>query len=974
MGKIRINDLARELEVKSKAIIDCLAGLGIEDKKSHSSALDDDQADKVRACIRAQAGQETVTEAPVAPAQVQAPAPAQAQTGAPSATAPSAPVPEVIHPHAPAAPAASHAPAHPAPQVAVHPTAPAAARPTAHAPMRPTTHAVPSHAPSHAMDTSIRVPEVHPGEISSMASSIEEIKKRARKALTPPPPPPKPAAPPAPSVVAKPPAKAPAAGPAAPPAAVPPGVSAPHRAGPLPGTAVPGAPAHVAPRAPGHGVGPVTAPPPSAGARKEAPTARASTAPEATASGRSGEASRAGSGKPAHGGRGGKGTSSQPIYPVAGAKGAPARAPVRRPHEPRPQHPTSTRTGQHPTAPGGVATARPATRMPLHPSGGRLGTAVATARAAAPAEIAITRKITITEGITIKELSEKLEARAKDVIKKLLDKGIFATINQTLDSQTATEIARAFGAETSVISYEEEVIHEATVADLPEDLVPRAPVVTVMGHVDHGKTSLLDAIRETNVTAHEAGGITQHIGAYQVEVNGRKVVFLDTPGHEAFTLMRARGARVTDVVVLVVAADDGVMPQTLEAINHARAAKVPIVVAINKIDKPDALPERVKKQLADNGLMSEEWGGDTVTVEVSAKQHKNLELLLEMILLVADLQGLKANPKRLASGTVLESRLDRGRGPVATMLVENGTLHIGDPFIVGAIYGKVRALFDDRGRPTLEGAPSTPVEVLGLEDVPQAGDPFQVIEDTLKARQISLHRLAKQRDAALAKSARLTLEQLHQQIAAGDVKELALVLKADVQGSVEVLTDTVSKLSTDKVKVKVIHAGVGAITESDVLLASTSNAVIVGFNVRPERKASELAHLEKVDIRLHTIIYNISDEIKKAMVGLLAVVFKEIQLGRAEVRDTFRISGVGTVAGCYVLEGKITRDAKIRLVRDAVVVHEGRVRSVRRFKEDVTEVRQGMECGISIENYNDVKAGDSLESFIVERVAEPVLV
>ncbi len=612
--------------------------------------------------------------------------------------------------------------------------------------------------------------------------------------------------------------------------------------------------------------------------------------------------------------------------------------------------------------------------MPLHPSGGRSGAAVATARAAAPAEIAVTRKITITEGITIKELSEKLEARAKDVIKKLLDKGIFATINQTLDSQTATEIARAFGAETSVISYEEEVIHEATVADRPEDLVPRAPVVTVMGHVDHGKTSLLDAIRETNVTAHEAGGITQHIGAYQVQVNGRKVVFLDTPGHEAFTLMRARGARVTDVVVLVVAADDGVMPQTLEAINHARAAKVPIVVAINKIDKPEALPERVKKQLADHGLMSEEWGGDTVTVEVSAKQHKNLELLLEMILLVADMQGLKANPKRLASGTVLESRLDRGRGPVATMLVENGTLHIGDPFIVGAIYGKVRALFDDRGRPTLEGVPSTPVEVLGLEDVPQAGDPFQVIEDTLKARQISLHRLAKQRDAALAKSARLTLEQLHQQIAAGDVKELALVLKADVQGSVEVLTDTVNKLSTEKVKVKVIHAGVGAITESDVLLASTSNGVIVGFNVRPERKALELAHLEKVDIRLHTIIYNISDEIKKAMVGLLAVVFKEIQLGRAEVRDTFRISGVGTVAGCYVQEGKITRDAKIRLVRDAVVVHEGRVRSVRRFKEDVAEVRQGMECGISIENYNDVKAGDFLESFIVERVAEPVLV
>jgi translation initiation factor IF-2 len=588
-------------------------------------------------------------------------------------------------------------------------------------------------------------------------------------------------------------------------------------------------------------------------------------------------------------------------------------------------------------------------------------------------EIPITRNITITEGITIKELSEKLETRAKDVIKKLLDKGIFATINQTLDSQTATEIARGFGAETRVISYEEEVIHEAEVADRPQDLAPRAPVVTVMGHVDHGKTSLLDAIRQTNVTAHEAGGITQHIGAYHVEVKGRKVVFLDTPGHEAFTLMRARGARVTDVVVLVVAADDGVMPQTLEAINHARAAKVPLVVAINKIDKPDALPERAKKQLADHGLMPEDWGGDTVTVEVSAKQHTNLELLLEMILLVADMQGLKANPRRLASGTVLESRLDRGRGPVATMLVENGTLHIGDPFIVGAIYGKVRALFDDHGRPTLEGGPSTPVEVLGLEDVPQAGDRFQVIEDTLKARQISLHRLAKQREAALAKSARLTLEQLHAQIAAGEVKELALIIKADVQGSVEVLTDTVSKLSTEKVKVKVIHAGVGAITETDVLLASASNAVIIGFSVRPERKASELAQLEKVDIRLHTIIYNVTDEIKKAMVGLLAVVYKENQLGRAEVRDTFRVSGVGSVAGCYVLDGKLSREAKIRLIRDGVVVHEGRVRSLRHFKEDVAEVRQGVECGIALENYNDVKVGDVIESYAVERVAEPAL-
>jgi len=594
-------------------------------------------------------------------------------------------------------------------------------------------------------------------------------------------------------------------------------------------------------------------------------------------------------------------------------------------------------------------------------------------RPVVPEEVPITRKITITEGVSIKELSEKLEVRAKDVIRRLLDKGIFATINQTLDGQTATEISRGFGAETSIISFEDEVTQVEEVSDKPEDLRPRAPVVTVMGHVDHGKTSLLDAIRETNVTAHEAGGITQHIGAYQVDVNSRKVVFLDTPGHEAFTLMRARGAKVTDIVVLVVAADDGVMPQTLEAINHARAAKVPIIAAINKIDKAEAQPERVKRQLAENGLMAEDWGGDTVMVEVSAKHRRNLDLLLEMILLVADLQGLKANPQHLASGTVLEAKLDRGRGPVATVLVQNGTLHIGDAFVVGSIYAKVRAMFDDRGRPVLEAVPSMPVEVLGLEDVPRAGDRFQVIDDTAKARQIVLHRQAKAREAALAKSARLTLEQLHEQLAAGEVKELPLIIKADVQGSVEVLSDTLTKLSDDKVKIKVIHAGVGAITETDVLLASASNGVIIGFNVRPERKASELAQLEKVDIRLHTIIYELSDEIKKAMKGLLAVKFKETSLGHAEVRDVFRIAKVGTVAGCYIQDGKLTREARVRLLRDNVVVYQGRVRSLRRFKEDVEEVRTGMECGVALENFNDVKVEDIIEAFVTEKVVEPVI-
>lgn len=591
-----------------------------------------------------------------------------------------------------------------------------------------------------------------------------------------------------------------------------------------------------------------------------------------------------------------------------------------------------------------------------------------------PEEVPITRTITITEGVSIKELSEKIGARAKDVIKRLLDKGVFATINQTLDSQTATEIARTFGADTSVISFEDEVTQDEEVADRAEDLVPRAPVVTVMGHVDHGKTSLLDAVRETSIAVREAGGITQHIGAYQVEVQDRKIVFVDTPGHEAFTMMRARGSKVTDVVVLVVAADDGVMPQTLEAINHARAAKVPMVVAINKIDKPDAQPERVKRQLADQNLVPEEWGGDTVTVEVSAKQRKNLNLLLEMILLVADLQQVKANPKRLATASVLEAKLDRGRGPVATVLVQNGTLRVGDAFIIGSIYGKVRAMLDESGRPVAEAPPSSPVEVLGLEDVPQAGDKFLAIEDTAKARQIAFHRQTKQREAALAKSARLTLEQLHERMAAGDVKELPLIIKADVQGSVEVLVDTLNKLSTEKVKVKVIHAGVGAITEWDVLLAVASNAVVIGFAVRPERKASELAQLERVDIRLHTVIYNVTDEIKKAMVGLLAATVKETTLGHAAVRDTFRISKVGTVAGCYVQDGKLTRESKIRLLRDNVVVYEGKVRSLRHFKEDVNEVRNGMECGVGLENFNDVKIGDVVEAYVVEKVAEPALV
>jgi len=581
------------------------------------------------------------------------------------------------------------------------------------------------------------------------------------------------------------------------------------------------------------------------------------------------------------------------------------------------------------------------------------------------------REVTVTEGITVRELAEKLDVRAKDLLKVLLDRGIFASINQPLDVPTATSLAEAFSGIVQVVTFEEQLVQEEKVREeRTGNLQPRAPVVTVMGHVDHGKTSLLDAIRETEVAVGEAGGITQHIGAYEARADGRRIVFIDTPGHEAFTRMRARGAKVTDVVVLVVAADDGVMPQTEEAIAHAKAAKVPIVVAVNKTDKPDAQPERVKRQLADRGLMPEEWGGETVMVEVSAKTKRNLPRLLEMILLVSDLRELKADPDAPASGVVLESRMDRGRGPVATVLVQNGTLHVGDVFIVGAVYGKDRAMFNDRGQPIKEAGPSTPVEVLGLQGVPEAGDQFQVADEA-KARHIVEYRQAKQREASLAKTAtgRFTLDQLHEQLRAGEVKELPVVIKADVQGSVEVLSEMLPKISNDQVKLEVIQASVGGVTESDVILAAASKAIIVAFNVRPERKATELAQREGVDIRMHTIIYELLDELKKAVSGLLAPVIKETYLGRAEVRDTFRIKGAGMIAGCFVQDGMLKRDADVRVLRDNVVVYTGKLISLRRFKEDVNEVRGGYECGAGISNFNDVKVGDVLECFKIEKTA-----
>ncbi|CAI8006586.1 Translation initiation factor IF-2, partial [Geodia barretti] len=584
----------------------------------------------------------------------------------------------------------------------------------------------------------------------------------------------------------------------------------------------------------------------------------------------------------------------------------------------------------------------------------------------------ITRTITLAEGMTVKDLAEKIEVKAKEVLKKLMEKRMVLTINTTLDTETATMIAREFGADVKMRTFEEEmVVLESEVID-PGDLVPRAPVVTVLGHVDHGKTTLLDAIRETRVAEQEAGGITQHIGAYAAEIDGRRIVFLDTPGHEAFTMMRARGASVTDVVVLVVAADDGVMPQTQEAIDHARVADVPILVAINKIDKSDANPERVKQELAERELTPEDWGGQTVMVPVSAKKRDNLDTLLEMILLVTELGEHKANPKRMATGAVLEAKVDRGRGPVATILVQDGTLHVGDNFIVGTHVGRVRALIDDRGQPLKEAEPSSPVEVLGLTGLPQPGDALQVVADAAKARQIALLRQNQAKEKALvSRGTRVTLESLQQQLAEGEAKELPIIIKADVQGSAEVLAESLAKLGDERVKIRIIHTGVGAISEWDVLLASTSNAIIIGFNVRPDRNAAGVAEREGVDIRKHSVIYNVTDELKKAMTGLLEPTTRERQLGLAEVREVFKVPKIGLAAGCIVTDGSITRagDAQARLVRDGVIVHEGRIGSLRRFKDDVNEVKTGIECGITFERFSDIKTGDVIEAFTVEKVA-----
>jgi len=1076
MSKVRINDLAREMEVKSREVLEVLTELGLGEGKTHSSSIEDHEAEKVRAHLgKARAGSHAAPTASrgaqgiqpkidlshvhkpgdvakaiadkkkadeeaarrshvsrAAAAKPAAPAPA-ASVAAPAKPAvaaapppPAKPEPRRIVPQVRQAPQIVSAPPKQGAIASKPPATPVVAKPAAVAapPLRPAVATAPPVAVvvKPPVAPPVRAPEVAPAP----------AKPAVAAAAAPAVPAPAVSAPAAPVAEAAPVAQAPVA---PEPVKVSPRVEAPA-AEPViekPAEEIVAAPEPAEPEAPTAPVPPIrrvvmpqTGPRPVYKAPILSPAA-------AAAAGATGAIQR---GKPIFdrrptGAPGQGGFAQRPQGPPGQFAGGP-----------RPKHPTrSAPTGFQAGGPGGPSGPggrpgfgqRPGFGAPRpggfgpRPGGfgGPGGSAPPTGEAPRPARgpaargrgrggqqypktkegpmkgfvppprfggaaqfstepIPISREITVTEGISAKDLAEKLEIRAKDLIAALLMRGIFVTVNQSLDAEMVKDVAAKFGAAATVISYEEELANQAIeeVVEAPnanELEVPRAPVVTVMGHVDHGKTSLLDAIRETDVAAGEAGGITQHIGAYKVRFNkegspasGREIVFLDTPGHEAFTRMRARGAKVTDIVVIVVAADDGVMPQTVEAIDHAKAADVPMIVAVNKIDKPEANPDRVKKQLADRGVVPEEWaaaGEGTVFVEVSAKKRLNLDLLLEMICLVSDIKAPKAMPGRKAVGSVLEAKLDRGRGAVATVLVQDGTLNLNDSFIVGNTFGKVRAMFDDRGRALEQAGPSTPVEVLGLEAMPDSGDTFLVVADRDKAKGIAQYRKMKEREAQLAKSSRVSLEGLAEQIRQAGVKDLALIIKGDVTGSVEVMADSLVRMSTEKVRVKVIHSGVGSITESDVLLATASNAIIIGFNVRPERKAAELAQQEGVQIRLHSIIYELQDEMRLAMMGLLEPMFKENYQGRAEVLNIFRIPKVGTIAGCRVQDGVIRRDSEIKVMRGGEQVFKGKIGSLKRFKDDAREVTNGMECGIGLSNFTDLKEGDLIESFSTEKLA-----
>ncbi|HEV1288385.1 MAG TPA: translation initiation factor IF-2 [Bryobacteraceae bacterium] len=1007
MSKIRINELARELEVKPNVILETLAELGIADKKTHSSSLDDDVALQVRQRVHGETGGPPAPE--VSHREEAAAEPVRTQPAAkPSAPRAEAPVAEHIakEPEAKIAEEVAAAPVRLAPPLRPPLSTGQFSPPSIPLPHAPrVTPAAPAAAPGPAAGPVPRgtaiparpVPSPRPGQILSgprqpMPAGMGEAPKAPPSVMSPgavshgtvTPGAPRPSAPSLPSIPSplrpqtirpsapgapqqpaqplRPPAKPnlagqPQARPVVPPRAdmvarltarpSAPGAPPPPRPGmpTRPASPVPGRPIYTGPVRPGQPINRGPGGPPSQGGYTPGGYNRGPAGPGGPGGYNRGPA---GPGGPAQRGR--------PMHPTSPLRAEPATLP--------------TDPGRrHATKPG---TRTPADRRRDQDEGRMRGPISRREQSFEPPPI--DREVTIAEGITVKELSEKLGVKGNLVVKRLFDKKISATINQTLDVKVAEELARDFGASTNKVSYEQETTQEIETTEVDLDRERRPPIVTIMGHVDHGKTSLLDAIRLSNVASHEAGGITQHIGAYHVEKNGRKIVFIDTPGHEAFTRMRARGSKVTDIVILVVAADDGVMPQTLEAIDHAKAAKVPIIVAINKIDKPGATPERIKQQLSDRGLLAEDWGGDVVMVPVSAKAKTNLDLLLEMILLVADMLDLKANPARPAMGTVLEAKLDRGRGPVATVLVRNGTLRVGDYMICGSVFGRVRAMVDDHGENTREVGPSMPAEVQGLESLPEVGDTMQVVTDTAKAKQIVIYRESKAREVAMAKNKRLTLDQFHDQLKEGEVKDLNIILKTDVGGTAEVLADTLTKLSTDKVRIRVMRAGVGAITETDVLLASASNAIIVGFNVRPDRTAQAVAEQEKVDIRLHSIIYELADQIKKAMSGMLDPVFKEVYKGRAVVQNVFRISKVGVVAGCVVQDGVITRNSEVRVLRDNVVVHTGKIEGLKRFKNDASEVKAGFECGVSLANFNDIKEGDVFECFASERVAQEALV